>query len=711
MPTHTRWTGLTRSLTQDWSFVWAVSLLEDLRKCKGKGKGAKIKSRLLKVPNSMALKYDKILNDIDEAKRPPTRIILMWMLRNNRPGEVLTQDEVAAAARMTSASDVNDLRIKAMMITEDVASRSIKFESPAKDHLQERLPKPGDGVDNSTLAPSTTPPWYSFSDAEAHLEIATRCLEVLLDKDEKSKRKKSALKDYAARYWHEHYLAVCDLLSKPNAKELQELDRQVRKLFTPGSAAFESWLRSCDPDKDFKPSEEFDLTSQDDVGSAKRVGSSENSVSSLNDSGNDSGNDSDTESSSDEGSGSGSESDSYEGGESTSDEDSKSDEENKPRADPVYYAVKLGLLDVAIKMIEKKAPYAQPGCEGTVIQLALYHQHWDVVNAIFRYDHNLEAAMAVRDGPHGTPLYIASARVEGHMASTILETLIEKGARADGVKDGKYGSALHVAAYSGYSAAVRLLLEKGGARVDQKGGMFGTALHAAAAKGHTDVVQELLSDHKADPMIVSGLLGTALQAALVASSSEDTYGTVELLQTAIDAKLSICRGIERVKRSRIGWEPAVDRLHDLNSWFLDFYKQLFTVSPSKAKEFQMPYGDDLNFEQKILAGLLERCYLPAADGLSGYRDQLGEEYPHYTIVQDQLDDIQRALPRFRNCSREQELNGLDFRFKALFWSGVNYVLEVSKYWFPSSPQTLISRPQLLTVFFSTYFCAEFGAFD
>ncbi|ROV87403.1 hypothetical protein VSDG_09699 [Cytospora chrysosperma] len=604
------------------SFVWAVSLLDDLRKSKGNKR--KIKRRLQMVPETMAKKYDQILDSVSQAKKPMTRIILMWLLRHKRAGGVLTQDELAAAARMNSASDVSELPIKAMMITldrDDMPSRAIEFESPAKDHLQERLQKKGAGGDNSTIAPSTTSPWLSFSDTEAHLEIATRCLEVLLYKDDKNQRKRSALKSYAAQYWHEHYLAISESPPNPNSKEVHELDHHVQKLFTPGCAAFKSWLRCCDPDKDFEPSKDFDLTSEDDDGSTKSV----DTISHNNDD-EDSDEDGDEESEED----------------SDEDSDSQSDEDSMPRADPVYYAVKLGLLDMAIRMIEQKAPYAQPG---------------------------------FRDGPHGTSLYIASAKAEDDMVGTIVKHLIEKGARADGNRDGKYGSALHVAAYFGRCAAVRLLLEEGGAIVDQEGGMFGTALHAAAAKGHTDVVRELL-DHKADPMIVSGLLGTALQAALTARSLN--VSTLELLQAAIETKTgpAICSGIGCVNRSSISWKPAVDRLDRLNPHFFASYKQLFPMPSPKGKDFQMPDGDDLDPEQEFLASVLEIWALPRANVLIRYyRDQIGDIRPYYSTVQDQLDDIERVLPNFENRSREQELNGQDFRFKALFWSGVHYILE------------------------------------
>lgn len=630
-----------------------------MRKCGGSKN--KIKKRLPKVPETMAKKYNEILGGVSQPERQTTKIVLMWLLRHERVGEPLTQAEMAAAARLSSVSDFNKLRITAMTMSskkENTPDHSVELESPAKDHLQERLKKENLEDDRMTIATSPRTSWFCFSDADAHFEIATRCLEILLSRENGNHQKKTALQGYAAQYWHQHYNILSQSPASTNADKMGALTRDVGKLLTQGSLAFKSWLRSYNPDKDFEPDEAFDILSETEYEMAESV---------QNSSSGSSGSDNYSDTESEEPTADGHDEDEY------SDEDSEDHRGSESQADPVYYAVKLGLLDMATELIKKEAPHAGLGREGNVLQLALYREHWDVANTLLNIGGDLKNMIAAEAAPHGTPLYIASAKAEGGLAKTVLNNLIEKGARAEGTKDGKLGSALHAAAYFDRDTTVRLLLDHGGASVEQEGGMFGTALHAAAARGNTNVVRELL-DRGAHPARVSGLLGTPLQAALTSKSSDQ--GILEALQEAIETKLKIRTGIKTSGSSGIGWKRAIDRLDHSTSFFLTSYKELFPMSSPSGMDFQMPSGNDLTFDQELLAGLLERWTLPEAEGLMRVGKQMNRHV--FSPVPRQLADIERALPTLENQSREQEMNRPDFYYKAMFWSGVDYIMEVSK---------------------------------
>ena len=71
-----------------------------------------------------------------------------------------------------------------------------------------------------------------------------------------------------------------------------------------------------------------------------------------------------------------------------------------------------------------------------------------------------------------------------------MQLLFEHGAVVEGKGEGKYGSALQMAAKSGNLAAVKWLLEHG-ADVRVRGGKFGSVLEAAAVKERYAVVSYL----------------------------------------------------------------------------------------------------------------------------------------------------------------------------------------------------------------------------
>lgn len=110
-----------------------------------------------------------------------------------------------------------------------------------------------------------------------------------------------------------------------------------------------------------------------------------------------------------------------------------------------------------------------------MLQLALYYQHWRVVDAVLDACNNsVEKYMTIVSGGgrYGIPLYIASYFDK----EDVVKKLIDKGARGDGTNEGEYGSVLYAAVYSGNNSTVKLLLDYGQAKVNQQGGLFGTVL-------------------------------------------------------------------------------------------------------------------------------------------------------------------------------------------------------------------------------------------
>lgn len=669
------------------SFLWVTSTLADLHRCRDE---KQIKRQLEKVPNNMAMRYDRALANVEEGDQTIVRLILMWLLRQQ--GDPLTVQEMVEAVGLGRPKEVTDklarlpIEVKTPELNaeparghgsytdggEDMSNgngsggtgtvrdehRYLVFESSsANKHLDARFR----GEDEKTVPVGSeakakelkeASSWFIDKDETAHYLIAKRCLDVLLQNDGGGRPRQGALKQYAARYWHEHYLQFKN--AQGTNHKIDELEILISHLLTPGET-FESWLDSYNPDDEMiRSSFDLDLEAHYDEGSSEGVVS---------------GNNTDDDQSSDD-------------NESRSDSEGSGKSKRGKRADPVYYAVKLGLKDIAVKMIENKGPFERPGLEGTVLQLALYHQQWPVVYALLKID---KLDVTVRNGRHGTPLYIASSKVEDNDMD-IVRALIQKGARADGTRDGKLGSALHAAAYFGRVAAVRLLLSKEilpevRARVDQEGGAFETALQAAAARGHENVV-ELLLESGANPIMVGGVFGTAFQAALA------TYEAVSVMQTAVEK-----HGVERAKESDFSWESAFIRLRHEHR---DLYRQ-YEGLLMRSEDDRIPGDFSRTRRHDILATVLKTWDIPSRSDLKHLQSHFNRRFSVQIPAQGQLNELLSALPDFSNCSREQEWNSRDFRFKAFFWSSINYILEVGRNNIPRPRCSICAQHSLISL--------------
>lgn len=610
------------------SFLWVTELLGELRTCHGNKE--QIREQLKKVPGSMAKRYDECLNSVKEVDQKFLRQILMWLLRHQRPGELLTVDEVAVAANISSATEPNDLlkTVEALVKTEHITAPTSDEDDGAKDQQFWRINfvhfSAKEHLESLLKISGSTESWFTFTDDEAHLLIAERCLEILLDEDDKGKPKKSPLTSYAAHHWHKHYQSI-----SKRSTVTSQLDVLILRLFAPeaDNRAFQAWLDVYNPDDDFIPSA-YDFNIGEDDSYHHNY-------------------------------------DSNDGGD---DSNIGSDRDEKLLAHPVYYAVKLRLLDIAIQMLQDGAPCTRPGREGNVLQLALFNKHWEVADVLLRCCADVKSLVAARGGPHGTPLYIASALIEDDHLGT-LEDLIRCDARATGAKDGKFGGALHAAAYFGQTSAVRLLLEKGDVDVNQRGGMFGTALATAAARLRTDIMQ-LLLDKGADPTMVDGPFGTALQAASVNYDFDiwDVDGVL-LLRKAIKMH-GICPTHQG--HSGMSWRQAYEQVGKSHGHLLLRYMMLFRRTDNGYLAFELG-----GIRRLAVAGVMDRCGLRHGFDL---RTELSSTtgLAFSLPAGEQLKDLLRALPNFSKDALKHELNTRDFYYKALFWSGIDYIVEVSR---------------------------------
>lgn len=187
--------------------------------------------------------------------------------------------------------------------------------------------------------------WLRFSEEDAHYEITERCLKILLNNipSHGTRFKISPLMDYAARYWHKHYLqlAGCQgLLDAANTargslerhlsinKDVSQLNKQITELLNTKTRAFTSWLAFYNPDDD--PDDDpasLDWESAWKYEDRQRYSNLDDGDS---------------------------------GSEKSSDHDSENGDgirgRTKRGASAVYYAVKLGLPEIAIQIIKQQKP-------------------------------------------------------------------------------------------------------------------------------------------------------------------------------------------------------------------------------------------------------------------------------------------------------------------------------------------------------------------
>lgn len=142
----------------------------------------------------------------------------------------------------------------------------------------------------------------------------------------------------------------------------------------------------------------------------------------------------------------------------------------------------------------------QGGPLGTPLIAAIVTNEKEIVQVLVEYDADLNA-----EGPNGNALYAAANRDY----TTLAGLLLNSGANVNH-KCGRFGSALEVATWCGFSDMVKMLLDHG-ADINAMG-PEGSALHIAARQGY-QMLAQMLVDHGAD-IDARGRYGSALQAAV-----------------------------------------------------------------------------------------------------------------------------------------------------------------------------------------------------
>ncbi|GAT27144.1 hypothetical protein RIB2604_02108290 [Aspergillus luchuensis] len=325
------------------------------------------------------------------------------------------------------------------------------------------------------------------------------------------------------------------------------------------------------------------------------------------------------------------------------------------RGSRIHYALKLNLGPVVEELIQTdpKDLNTRNADGETILQVAVYRGYKQIVADLLTHV-NVNA----EKGPHGTALYVASA--QGH--HSITEMLLNSKAKVTGTEDGTLGNPLHVAAYCGNSSIVSLLLAggpkagnySGGVAVDHIAGFFGTALVAASAAGQESTVQMLL-EHGASPNKVVGRLGTALQAA---------WNARPVSKSIIAAlKAGGAKDKHQIQRA---WTTAYRRMEKTDSSTVAAYRKLFLPQKSITKE--------LSQRQKLLATALDKWRrLPCLWNLENCQANMASDYPFSVPFVEQLEDIKRYMSGIR--MDKHELESEDFLYKALFWAGINHIIE------------------------------------
>ncbi|KAI1172380.1 hypothetical protein F4777DRAFT_515543 [Nemania sp. FL0916] len=314
---------------------------------------------------------------------------------------------------------------------------------------------------------------------------------------------------------------------------------------------------------------------------------------------------------------------------------------------PIYYALRLKLLNIAHKLIAQTNDTQMldgRGSKGTALQLAAHRGYLKIVDALLVSDVPINSPAGLR----GTALYAASAR--GH--TTVVRRLLERGASLNGTKDGPLGNPLHIAAFRGHNEVMELLLRQGGAQVDHLAGPFGTALQAASASKNRGAV-ELLLGFGADPNIVGGCLGTAVQAALGEEIEDGKDGR--------DAFNRLLSGNAKYRCDSNFWSVAYERAASEHP--LPRYSSLII------HDMEFPKG--LEEPERLLVGTIRTWTLPCITSLEKHNEALAERIGCKLPLYFQVQSILRAAPRLE--INIEELSRKDFRHKALFWAGMNHI--------------------------------------
>ncbi|KAJ4415336.1 hypothetical protein N0V82_007386 [Gnomoniopsis sp. IMI 355080] len=637
--------------------LWASSVLRQVFQCRDV---EEIKQALERIPDSINTRYHTALSKVAEVDKDRMKRILLWLRWQERP---LSQAEFVAAVSVPSAAAVTEICSRVLIETAkesvQVAGRLRTLEVFRFTHfsvreylsaLEQEAPKIPTKITRLVRSPGE----------DAHLQITRLCLGILSDCTSSQKTRTTAtVKTGSDTDWNIGAGTASDSDDSSSKTGDRDDDSDVsgagaastdsdddrQSISTDNSAAdggspswparryaAEHWFRhyvKIDREKVLREASgqldklETDICSQ-------VLGGTHNDIMRF--------------------------------WLRTHDPDG---ELNETVPSPVYYAVKLKLENIPMRLINcvaqlptgptdlRVALLDQPGADGTALQLAAHQGDAQLLEELIKHEANVNSER----GPHGTAVYAAAARGDKGM----VEKLLRAGAELDGEDHGDLGSPLHVAAYWGHNTIVEFLLEEGGLAVDQRANPFGTALQAASAAGHATTV-ELLLDKKADPNFVGGCLGTAAQGAF--THDEGKLNTVIDILRSRDAQFIDTPGA-------LFWTGAYERATDLMMLGRDTTEEYTRLLRHGSPTSWQPRVVELGARQDLLASVISQWTLPmAAQPLDS--DRWSMWLTARIPFQDQMDAIRRAVP-----NQKVDIHNLchsDFMYKACFWAGINYIL-------------------------------------
>ncbi|KAL2196650.1 hypothetical protein P885DRAFT_69152 [Corynascus similis CBS 632.67] len=650
---------IKRRLRQDGqasNSLWASSVLRQVFQCRDV---KEIEQALGMIPDNINDRYQKALSKVADKDKDRMKSILLWLRWRERP---LSQAEFVAAADLPNPAAVTEICSRVLVETAKEFFRFTHFS--VREYLDDVFAKEPEALNKSSKVARFVP----RPGEDAHLQITRRCLAVLLACKMSWKTKTNATArtgsdtdwDHGAGATSDSDDASQHTGTSDNDTDANDVGRadtdseEDRQSTSTGSSmayggcpegparkyAAEYWFRHYAKINREKVSNESpsQLDDLDNEICSQVMGDANKMRFWLR----------------------------------TNDPDGGM---NETIPSPVYYAVKLNLGEIFMRLITQIAQLPadatdrrvalldQPGAEGTALQLATHQGNSKCFEELIKNKANVNS----EKGPHGTALYASAARGD----KDAVEKLLRAGAKLDGEDHGDLGSPLHVAAFRGHDAVVELLLE-GGLAVDQRASPFGTALQAASAARQFSTVK-LLLDKKADPNIVGGCLGTAAQAAFAhdegpLSSRDTVIGELRLREAQfLDTPLYWTVAYKRATSQRISMR-WYSRTLDRETPVSKAYTMLLRNGLPTSQNLRVVQLGD---RQDLLASVIFQWKLPMAQSL-GDLDPLVWRLVTRVPFQDQLDAIRRAVPRHELDI--QHLCHSDFMYKACFWAGINCIL-------------------------------------
>jgi hypothetical protein len=174
----------------------------------------------------------------------------------------------------------------------------------------------------------------------------------------------------------------------------------------------------------------------------------------------------------------------------------------KPGADPLYYAARLGFRGLAEHLLTgyPTRPDPKGGAYETPLHAALAKGHEGVSWLLI--EHGADVTFRCVDG--WTPIYAASV---GGLAE-VVRWLLKHGGNVN-VRTGSDRTPLYAAATRGHPEIVRILLEHE-AKINTQDNVGDTPLHYASSGGHLEIVR-LLLEHGAEVGVCNEMGRRAIQ--------------------------------------------------------------------------------------------------------------------------------------------------------------------------------------------------------